>query len=65
VTVQSDDEARPAESSPDATADESYEQWLARSRAFHDEERRKFYEARARTLAAIEHLRRLAERRRQ
>jgi hypothetical protein len=63
--MRSDDEARPAEHLPDVTDDESYEQWLARSRAFHDEQRRKFYEARGRALAAIELMRRLAERRRQ
>ena len=44
---------------------EGVEEWIARSRAFHDYHRRRFYEARGRTLAAIELMRRLAERRRQ
>jgi hypothetical protein len=44
---------------------EDIKEWIARSRAFHDYHRRKFYEARGRTLAAIELMRRLAERRRQ
>ena len=44
---------------------EGIEEWIARSRAFHDYHRRRFYEARGRALAAIELMRRLAERRRQ
>jgi hypothetical protein len=39
--------------------------WIERSRAFHDYHRMKFYEARGRTMAAIELMRRRAERRRQ
>lgn len=42
---------------------EGIKEWIARSRAFHDYHRMRFYEARGRTLAAIERIRRRAERR--
>ena len=38
------------------------EAWIERFQAFHDYHRMKFYEARGRTLAAIERIRRRAER---
>jgi hypothetical protein len=42
---------------------QTYEEWRREFDAFHDYHRRKFYEARGRTLAAIERIRRRAERR--
>jgi heme-degrading monooxygenase HmoA len=42
---------------------ESFEEWLAQDRAFHDEMRRRFYAGRAKALVARERLRELARRR--
>ena len=41
------------------------EAWIERFRAFHDYHRMRFYEARGRTLATLELMRKRAERRRQ
>jgi hypothetical protein len=42
---------------------QSYEEWRREFEERDEQHRRKFYEARARTLAAIERIRRHAERR--
>ena len=43
--------------------EQSYEEWRREFEARNDQLRREFYEARGRTLAAIERIRRRAERR--